>query len=727
MRQNTRRSCQGSLFASFFRYAGMGNGSNARFGNADETKEERIMKRMLACLMAAMLLLGIGVYVLAESPLHRYENTWMRDQFLDEAAAWVLDYDGEITRWKYDAQEPEHIGNVQVVTEEMFQDYQQPYSALPAAIQAAIDETVTQLAPDGDTLYVINRFAGKIGTVDDTGVHWGASFDPAPLFNTEGWERASLGKTVVDHRLYILLEDDGNAPCVVEIDLKTGAARTFDAHGCLRLSRYNPGKLLLSAEEGAGFALYSLDITTGSRTLLQSNLPGGEALCYDARTDTVFVGNNSGIYASVSGGEFELKMNLPTTYLYGAGVITKTGRLAFFSEGVWVLNVPGNAAEKPRLNALLTGDDPRLFSLFASRYPGLLLNVQHESELTAALASDRIRGGDEDTDVFSLKADTAFTQYKRKDYAAPLQNAEILDSVNRMYPTMARLLKNDQGQVVAYPQDVMVQGSWAVNPAQWQKYFGNEPYPATWTEFFHRMAEFEALESNDKDLFLTYWEYPYMLEQVLNGYVIQHSYEGGQVDFSDPALLEALQALEKVNQQLLRRGISSYDEGEIFFDSEIIGEHSIFSPGMQYSSNSANLGMKNELPPFVFVKGETPVYRGTMRVMVMNPLSHHREEAEQFISILAAKEYKPTHYYLLHADAVEPFQEKPYNFTQEDIAAWQETVGRVNFGDQSPLLSDAFTQQMSNLVARYAEGQMDAGTLLQKLNETARMVEMETE
>lgn len=727
MRQNTRRSCQGSLFASLFRYAGMGNGSNARFGNADETKEERIMKRMLAGLMAAVLVLGVAVFVLAESPLHRYENTWMWDQALDEAAAWVLDFDGEITRWKYDAQEPEHIGNVQVVTEEMFQDYQQPYSALPAAAQAEIDETVTHLAPDGDTLYVINRFAGKIGTVDETGVHWGASFDPGPFFSADGWERAFYGKTVVDHRLYVLTEDDGNAPCVVEIDLKTGAVRTLDAPGGTQIARYNPGQLLYCAEEAESVSLYSLDITTGSSTKLMDGLPGDQALCYDARTDTVFVGSDSGIYASVSGEKFELKMNLPTPYLFGAGIITKTGRLAFCSDGVWVLNVPGNTAEKPRVNVRQAWSNSNLVALFSSQYPNILLSAQNAADNSSATIAELIRGGDEETDVFSLYVDAAFTQFKQKGYAAPLQNPEILDSVSRMYPGLADMLKNDQGQIVSYPWSLDVAGAWTVNRPLWEKYFGSAPYPTTWAELFTCMAEFEKTENEEKDLFLTSWRFSSMAKRVIRNFIIQRSYGGGQVDFTDPALLETLQALEKVNQVLLNRGIDAYSETELFYDVEVSGAHSLFTQTFPYSSFSAYLGLPDLLPPFVFAEGEAPVYEGAAWVMVVNPLSHHQEAAENLIALTATPAYNPTHYYLLHADATEPFQQKPYNFTQEDIAAWQQTVGRINFGDQSPLLSDAFIQQMNALIERYAAGQMDAVTLLQKLNETARMVEMEIE
>ena len=83
------------------------------------------------------------------------------------------------------------------------------------------------------------------------------------------------------------------------------------------------------------------------------------------------------------------------------------------------------------------------------------------------------------------------------------------------------------------------------------------------------------------------------------------------------------------------------------------------------------------------------------------------------------------HWYLLHTDAVEPYDQKPYNITTDDIAAWQTTVSAVSFPMRSVLLTPSFTEQLTSLISRFATGQMDVKTLLQKLNDTARMVEYE--
>ena len=64
-----------------------------------------------------------------------------------------------------------------------------------------------------------------------------------------------------------------------------------------------------------------------------------------------------------------------------------------------------------------------------------------------------------------------------------------------------------------------------------------------------------------------------------------------------------------------------------------------------------------------------------------------------------------------------------YHITTDDIAAWQNTLSAVSFPIHSVLLTPSFTEQLTPLISRFAAGQMDVKTLLQKLNDTARMVE----
>lgn len=85
------------------------------------------------------------------------------------------------------------------------------------------------------------------------------------------------------------------------------------------------------------------------------------------------------------------------------------------------------------------------------------------------------------------------------------------------------------------------------------------------------------------------------------------------------------------------------------------------------------------------------------------------------------------HYYMLHADTNLPVNNDRYHITTEDIVSWQEATIHADYSDLTPLLTPEFTEQMNTLISRYAAGQIDLTIFLQKLNETARMVELESE
>ena len=180
-----------------------------------------------------------------------------------------------------------------------------------------------------------------------------------------------------------------------------------------------------------------------------------------------------------------------------------------------------------------------------------------------------------------------------------------------------------------------------------------------------------------------------------------------------------------MRQLLLNCGIETYDEAEIFWDSEVVGDHSIFHYGQGTSTRSAYLWSTNALTPFVFADGDTPVYPGNMRVLVINPNAPNKDAAEAFIAMLTSMEYGVMRDYVLHADATEPYNQRPYTITGDMIEQWQGATSAIWISTNDPLQSDAFTAQARTLIERYAAGQLNDHMFLIKLNETASMVESE--
>ena len=134
------------------------------------------MKKVMALFAALILLLGC-LPAQAEGFIVRFDETWINAYFLGEKCAWVLDRDGNLMRWSYDESEPAQIAVLPVPTREMFENYSKTYSELPAANRAQIEDTVTILAEDGELLYALNQYSGKLGIVTEGGLHWNGIFD----------------------------------------------------------------------------------------------------------------------------------------------------------------------------------------------------------------------------------------------------------------------------------------------------------------------------------------------------------------------------------------------------------------------------------------------------------------------------------------------------------------------------------------------------------------------
>lgn len=686
-------------------------------------------KRMV---VFAVLILLLCVSAQAEGADHQFDEVWMAASALGDAAAYVLDNGGQLYRWRYDQVAPEALCALPVATGAMFQDWATPYPALPEDFKAQLSQTVNHLAQEGDTLYAVNQYAGRLGDITANGVQWRLGFDASGFLDEAGWGREVIRTLALDNRLYFLLNYWDEAPgpdtlwCsrILQLDTQSGATRLFDATEAFGMCVYKGGLLLLCGNQ-AGCYFTRFDPATLAFSPVDTPALEGQALAYDPQTDTILISTNEGVYGARDGGAFALMATLPSQYVHGAGLVTSSGRYAFMGGGVWVMTL-SDVDDAQRFAVRLHSADPALKALFVRQYPDMLLDWRTDSAMTAADVAAAIRAGDTATAVFSVKVDDAFGGLVEKGFVAPLGEGALIDSVARMYPSLSAPLKNDRGEVVAYPWDISVL-TWTVNPVLWQQYFGDAARPVTWLEFFQLMQRFELLDNANGDLFLMSWEYKAMLGQVLTSFIMRQETRGEAVDFENPLLAETLAELNRARRMLQERGVESYHEEEIFYDLEVVGGHSVFHDGLGASSHSSFLWDENALRPFVFAPEDAPVYAGGMRVLVVNPNAAQRELAEAFIALLTVPEYGVMSRYMLHSDAVEPYAQRPYAITAQAISAWQAAVSSIIIPTRSVLLSEAFLTQADALTERYAAGQLNEQMFLAKLNETAALVEREAQ
>lgn len=663
----------------------------------------------------------------AKGAVNQFSETWMVATDLGTSAAYVLDRDGQLYRWNYTDQAPVIMCTLPVATREMYMNYTTTYPFLPAENKAQIRETVSMIVSDDDQLYVINKPTGRIGMVEEGTVRWLHDLDEGCFLNENGEERLIHGSTILNHQLFLVVdyweENPDAAYCtrIMRVDLQTGSTKLYEASEAHRICRYGD-QLLLLCESNTDVYLMQFDPLTGTFSRMDLRAISGTALAYDAANSTIYLSTDDGIYCSKGNAGFSLVANMPAEYAGGYGIITNDGSYAFTGDGIWAVRMSGESGNN-HLTVRLQSSDTNLKSLFVQEYPDIMLDWHVDYEMTAADLADAIRTGDT-TAVFSVRVDSNFGSLVDKGFVVPLTNSDIISSVDRMYPSLSAPLKNANGQVIAYPWDFDV-STWGVNHTLWNQYFPGRELPTTWKEFFILMQEFELADNSEGDLFLMNWDYEIMLERVLSSFILRANMRGEAIDFTAPVLVDTLSELNKVRQLLLNCGIETYDEAEIFWDSEVVGDHSIFHYGQGASTRSAYLWSTNALTPFVFADGDTPVYPGNMRVLVINPNAPNKDAAEAFIAMLTSMEYGVMRDYVLHADATEPYNQRPYTITGDMIEQWQGATSAIWISTNDPLQSDAFTAQARTLIERYAAGQLNDHMFLIKLNETASMVESE--
>lgn len=667
------------------------------------------------------------------------------------------------------------------------------YNNLQPGEKAEVDEILNLLVADGDTLCAFNTYTGRIGRIDESGITWQEErFDPE-LFAVEDWPRILFGAHIIDGKLYVMAdfyEEDYSAMyChgILVVDIATGETRRLDVANPLQLSAYGEGELLvLRAPEEGPLVFSAYNIETATLRDLPLAMPdttyGIGGLAYDAATDTIMYSEVGGIYRSINGAAFERVCPYPFSYASADmdGWIMANGQYALGMDGISILNT-NDVDPENILTLSVRYKDSDLMNAFAQQHPSVIADARVE-ELTAADIAARIAGGDTETDVFELSIDNTFGALKRKGFAADLSvSPELKADAENLYPAIRAALKNEAGQLVAYPLHMHL-SQWSVNTALWPLYFGDEAVPTTYSALLDAMLRFEETDGPDGgSLFLCEWSYENMIYKIITSYIEQADTRAQPLTFDAPELLLALDKLAQVNEMMLSKGITYLNEGDEYPYDDVLS-HSVF-----YTSGGAtnvlvftakDLEDDRYLMPFTFTADQTPIIHSYMTVLIMNPNSQKQDLALDYIACAATQASDVRRYYMIHESATEPV-EKPdyqqkidgyiqtkadlevqiaalvksdpksseiislqneydrmerylddtdfvrYEITPEGIAKWQQIMPHIQFYEDSLYLAgegSAVQQQLESLCNQYASGRFSTPDFLKQLTSTLEMI-----
>ena len=533
-------------------------------------KEAKIMKKFMALLSVLIFLLTAAFTAIAEEPrttplpptsnpvsgVHTvFEGQSLKSVAFGDERAYVLDDEGTLWAWNYQS-EMDRLCQLPVYTLE------NGYYDTTGEELRKLEEAVFDIYEWDGTVYALNPYSGRIGTVDDEGVYWTAEFDSSALIASYGWAHWVQSSEIMGGTLYLLVDREAVGMQVVKIDLTSGAVALFDAKDAVAMCVQKNRLLLIrmpwdaEAMMGRDTSMVAMNPVTGEITKLLCQLPDGEGwnMGLAVSEDTVYILSNGVFYISRDGETFEALQQGPGSAMKIHAL--PQGAMAYTGMGV---NACPLASEPISEKLVVRGNGfmSEVTETFKAQHPGALLQVLNGS-VDAADVADAIRSGDAETDVFVVRVDAAFGTLIDKGFAVPLEdNPVIAASKEKMFPIIRSALTDGQGRLVAYPDTVNV-SSWGYNAELWPQHFSGREMPTTYLELFQMMQGF--LENDDGDYFFDVYSYPAMVKEVIGAYVAAH---GDETVFNSPALKETLTMLAEVQQTLREMHLDSWDVYEI--------------------------------------------------------------------------------------------------------------------------------------------------------------------
>lgn len=572
------------------------------------------------------------------------------------------------------------------------------YNALLPMEEEAVKKTVSHLAVDGDTVYGVNFYTGKVATIDRQGLHWlDWSFDSSSLRQGQDGESLEVDSDLLVSNgwLYAKVNCEQKAPTlynskqVMGIELATGKTRFFDAtFGAVAMCAYKGNLLvcmdntdLVNYQPDQGLGLGVLDLESGKLTRWNVALPQQtnelSGLTYSETQDIIMFATGRGVYTlEGENGTCQMCANAPFDFLMNAPArLLPDGRYVVYStmNGLYTFEI-AFGAEPGRLTVSVPNECYREFfnlkSSFLGAHPTVLLeSMEAEGLSTSAEVANAIQLGQAEPDIFMVEVDSTFGKLLDKGYAEPLMDSEeIVVQASDLWPGLQSAVTDAKGMLRAYPVIYDVKGFYSVNRENWQRFFGEEPVPTTWTGMLDAFLRFLDMEEENEYVFFDYCMHQEMLRQVLTSYAAQAENAGKVPDFIDPVLKEALEKVEQVWEKLKARGFDDMvDEFELHPELESGGAYSLLHTGTFIIGESGVAVDEQTIYPLTFREDDEPVLNTRVWVMMVNPNSKAKKLALELVEMAAEASSTDITRRTMHSADLGPLERQGY---EEEVAEY---------------------------------------------------------
>lgn len=583
-----------------------------------------------------------------------------------------------------------------------------------------LNHTVTYIAGGKDGLYGYNVFCGRIGRIDESGIHWREQGLDFQCLNPEGdfFPNRIARSFMSEQRLYTLVSlesmEDEDAYAFYGFDLDTGKAQRFEVHGIVNICQMEEDRFLaLTCVEGA-YGLTQLDAETNTLSEIGLSLEDAArqgqigGLGCNRKGDRICVASGGWVYESVDGNPFSAVAYLKTDSLLEETAAWAAGenQWAFWLNGVVMCERKENL-DHVRLVYQAGSLSFLLRDIFEKEYPDVELvhqvQINNAEELVKTLITK-----DSSVDVFMVMVDHDFLSLLQKELAADLSGSLLLtEDVKEMYPEIRNVLLDEGGRLRAYPAGLYL-WQYRLNQGFWEMFFAGRPIPETLEEVLDCWIEWEENDAQAyPDIeFVSQFDYAEWCQEIVQFYVRQYDENGCLPDQNMGRLKTALEKLARIAEIRREEGrnlcISGEGEGEAPGEiwkmtwREAMNEYPTVTVALpQDYLYGIRKDMFTEIE-LSFGEGDPKRTSGVLYAYIVNPYSRHIDEAIQFIECAASYPMSQIYtYYSTHPAVNEPCERPNY----------EKTIAR--YVDER--------NELERAIEEYREKDVDTGVLEGKL------------
>lgn len=487
--------------------------------------------------------------------------------------------------------------------------------------------------------------------------------------------------------MYIVLGsftyEQGDVKQLYTWDMTAPAMREIEAAGLKAAAPGAAGQLLAAIEDAPGGSVFwrTLDpegLSAGEAVRPEGEAAYGPAIAPDSLRLYHF-GAEEAVWEQLPDGTTIQKSFLPVknARLSDRAFMMDERHYVYVNDGLYICDVSAPVpADRPRLNVLGMMDE-RLAQLYMAQHPELSLSIGDRIPDFLEL-QESILSRDSSVDIYILDTAGFYADALDKGYTQPLDDHPLLKELSeQLYPVIREALSKD-GHLMAFPLNITPY-IWTLNRSQWEALDMGE-YPATLEETLERAKQWqeEKAEAYPDHTFLdTNAGLHSFLSSIVFQYLMGQETTDAPANFDTPVFRAAIDSILRHKDLFGNPGSVSYP---------LLMPYTTGSFGILYFDSDEVITI---LPPAL--EADAPrVCGASMELMVVNPLSKHKDIAKDFIAF-CSQQMNTQMQYTIYQTKNEPLKYEHYeeslDFRRHEIQKLEEAIARAEGAEKTELES----------------------------------------